>query len=335
MTSLWDKARRRAARIALPEPQDRRITEAAALTARNRIALPILVGPAGSARTARAGLGHDAEGITWVDPAESRDLARYAQILFERRKHKGLTEAGALQLAHDPLYFAALMLAAGDADGLVAGASTATAEVLRALLWCVGKAETAEVVSSCFMMIVGGAGGRERVLFFADAGVVPDPSAAELAGIAIATAKTRSILVGDEPYVAMLSFSTRGSAEHPCVAKVREATEIAKRLAPELAIDGELQVDAALVPDVAQAKAKSSPVAGHANVLIFPSLDAANIGYKLVERLAGGKAVGPLLQGLRKPACDLSRGCRVEDVVDAIAVTAVQKEVSPESGSPQ
>jgi phosphate acetyltransferase len=284
------------------------------------------VGDKGKVEALALRLGADLEGIVLVDPASDDRAGRYGRALFERREPKGLTLAEAGKLAATPLYFAALMVGEGDADGMVAGASTTTADVLRALIWCIGMADGVEVASSAFLMILG-QGGSERALVFADAGVVPDPSADQLAGIAIASARTWDLLVGGPAYVAMLSFSTRGSACHSSVDKVREATEIARRLAPDLAIDGELQADAALVPHVAGCKAGPSPVAGRANVLIFPNLDAANIGYKLVERLAGARAVGPLLQGLRCPAGDLSRGCSSDDIVAVMAVTAAQKEL--------
>lgn len=327
INSIWSRARGRASRVALPEGRDQRILLAAAVCRDQGLARPILIGDVEEITISARRLGLDLSGLAAVDPARSTETERYARVLYRRRSSKGLSMLEAADLAAKPLYFGALMVACGDADGMVAGAATTTAEVLRSLLWCAGKRDGVECVSSSFAVFLGGPGGEERVLIFADAGVVPDPTPGQLAAIAVASARTRRLLVGDEPVVAMLSFSTKGSAQHPLVEKVVEATAIARRMEPSLVIDGEMQADAAIVPEVAARKAPSSQVAGRANVLVFPNLDAANIGYKLVERLAGAKVIGPVLQGLRVPACDLSRGCSSDDIVNAVAATAAQKEV--------
>jgi len=325
MALIWDRARTKRSRIVLPESWDERVLRAAATAAQEGLAQPVLVGAAGQVKESCRRLGLSLAGAEVVDCAASERVSLFAEILLGRRQHKGMTPGEAEACAGRPLFYAALAVAAGDADGMVAGAATTTAEVMRSLLWSVGMADGVECVSSALLMILGGP-DRGKALIFADAGVVPDPSPAQLASIAIASAATRRRLVGDQPRVAMLSFSTKGSASHPLVEKVVEATRIARQIDPDLAIDGELQADAALVGDVARRKAPSSDVAGQANVLVFPNLDAANIGYKLVERLAGARAFGPVLQGLKRPASDLSRGCSADDIVNVIAMTAAQRE---------
>lgn len=312
-------------RIVLPEGLEPRTLRAADIILKEGIARLIILGKPEQVKEEAGKLGVDLHKATLVDPTTDPRRDKYAAMMVEIRKNKGLTREEALALLDNPLYFAPLMIKAGDADGELAGAINATGDVLRPAFQYVKTLPGVSVVSGAFLMFVNDPNiGHEGILVFADCAVLPDPDENQLAEIAVTTARTAKAIVGLEPRVAMLSFSTKGSASHIMVDKVVNATRKARELDPDLKIDGELQVDAALVMEVAQLKAPGSEVAGRANILIFPTLESGNIGYKLVQRLARAEAIGPVLQGMAAPINDLSRGCSVTDIVNMVAITANQ-----------
>ncbi|WP_040211672.1 phosphate acetyltransferase [Clostridium polynesiense] len=325
MKNIWEAAQRDRKRIVLPEGEEERNLIASQKIKENGLADVILVGNTEVVKKKAAELNVNLEGIKIEDPEASDKIDTYVNAFYEIRKNKGMTIEKAKKIVRDPLYFGTMMVKLGDADGMVSGAIHTTGDLLRPGLQIIKTSPGVSVVSSFFIMLVPGSEyGDEGMLLFSDCAVNPNPNAEQLASIAIATAETAKNLFGMSPNVAMLSFSTMGSADHELVDKVRKATEIAKELRPDLHIDGEMQLDAAIVPKVASQKAPNSPVAGKANVLIFPDLQAGNIGYKLVQRFANAEAIGPVCQGFAKPINDLSRGCSYEDIVNVVAITAVQ-----------
>lgn len=318
LNDIKAKAAARKKTIVLPESHDERVLRAAEKLTAESVANVVILGDENKVYEDAKAKDINLSGVRVLDHVKSEKLSDFANVFFNLRKHKGMTIEKAKEVMTSDLFFGAMMVREGMADGFVAGSVAATGDVLRAAFQCVGMPEGISIVSSLFLMIL-----PDRNLSFADCAVVPDPDATQLADIAITTADNHKKLTGEEPYVAMLSFSTKGSAEHELLDKVKSATKIAQEKRPDLFIDGEMQFDTAIIDSIGKKKAPDSKVAGRANVLVFPDLNAGNIGYKIAQRLGGAEAVGPVVQGLKKPLFDLSRGCSVDDIVNTSAISAL------------
>ena len=325
LESLKEKAKKNPRRIVLPEGEEPRTVKAAAIIMQEKLANVVLVGNRAKIDAAAKEQGVDVASVPSIDPEMSPKFEEYAQTYNELRKAKGMTIEEARKIMKDTVFYGTMMVYKGEMDGLVSGALHSTGDTIRPALQTIKTKPGINIVSSSFIMIVPDCEYGDKGMFiFADCAVMPNPTDAELAQIAIASAETGRVLAGMDPRVAMLSFSTYGSAKHELVDKVKRAVDLARKAAPDLKIDGELQADAAIIPKVGKSKAPNSPIAGQANVLVFPDLQSGNIAYKLVERLAKAQAIGPILQGIAKPVNDLSRGCSVDDIVHLVAITSVQ-----------
>lgn len=315
-----DKAKALNGTIVLPEAKDERMLKATELILKEKLAKVVLIGKADDVNADAKRLGVNICEAEIINPADYKRIGEFADFFYEKRKAKGVTQEQTKEIVLNPLFFGALLVQFKVVNGMVAGALNTTGDVLKSALQVIGVKAGLKTVSSSFIMVTPNFMGEDRVFLFGDCAVVPNPTAEQLADIAISTATTRSALLGDEPKVALLSFSTKGSAEHELVDKVRETCKILAERKVDFDYDGELQADAAIVPKVGASKAPNSKVAGNANVLIFPDLQSGNIGYKLVQRFANAEAVGPIIQGLAAPVCDLSRGCSVEDIINTTAL---------------